>query len=121
MGNESALLCRLPALRNKTLSPTPKCFFYIGGRQPSPDGERYKPNLVFKPKLTQSLFQMSVISSASVVSTVHVLVRTDLRHFHRCGQWWFAQDGCNITKGALVAVLHGEMNFSNSDGLQVNS
>lgn len=56
-----------------------------------------------------------------MVSTVHVLVRIDLGRFYGCGQWWFAQDGCGIMKGALGAVLHGEMNLSNSDGLQVNS
>lgn len=75
----------------------------------------------FKPKLTQSLFQMSVISGASVVSTVPVLVQTDLRHFYGHGQWWFALDGCGITKGTLVAVLHGEMKFSISDTLQADS
>jgi len=66
------------------LSPSPKRFFYIGGRlsiPSNPDGARYKLNLFFKPKLTQSLFQMSVISGVSVVSTVHVLVQTDLGHF----------------------------------------
>lgn len=69
---------------------------------------------------------MSVISGTStctsaIVSTVHVLVRTDLGCFYSCGQWWFAQDGCGIMKGVLGAVLRGEMNLSNSDGLQVNS
>lgn len=91
------------------LSPTPKCFFCIGGRlsiPSNPDGVRYKLKLVFKPKLTQSLFQMSIISGTSVMSTVHVLVWTDLGHFYSHGQWWFAQDGCSITKGALVATLH---------------
>lgn len=58
-GNESALFCRLPTLRNKMLSPTPKCFFCVGGRlsiPSNPDGVRSKQNPGFKPELTQGLF-----------------------------------------------------------------
>lgn len=56
-----------------------------------------------------------------MVSTVRVLVWKDLGHFYGHGQWWSPQDGCGITKSALVPVLPGEMNLTNSDGLQVNS